>query len=62
MGVTVIALAIDVLPFTGLVNDGPEHPRLGDFPSVGSTLDAVVDDCMPWGELRLSERTPQGPH
>jgi hypothetical protein len=27
-----------------------------DFPEVGSVLDAVTLDFMPWGELRLSAR------
>ncbi|MFI0976178.1 hypothetical protein ACH4SP_04010 [Streptomyces sp. NPDC021093] len=63
MEVSVIDPAIDVLAFIDFVNltDGPEHPLPKDFPAVGSTLDAVVVDFMPGGELRLSARTSQGP-
>ncbi|MFF4261808.1 hypothetical protein [Streptomyces virginiae] len=55
--------AIDVLAFIDFVNltDSLEHPLPKDFPAVGSTLDAVVLDFMPWGELRLAARTSQGP-
>ncbi|MFE5485202.1 hypothetical protein [Streptomyces sp. NPDC056527] len=46
----------EVLAFIDFVNlsSGPEHPLPEHFPVVGTLLDAVVLDFMPWGELRLA--------
>ncbi|KUJ56202.1 hypothetical protein ADL25_04945 [Streptomyces sp. NRRL F-5122] len=56
MDVELIAPATEVLAFIDFVHlpDSLEHPCPEDFPAIGSTLDAVVLDFMPSGELRLS--------
>ncbi|WP_062052458.1 hypothetical protein [Streptomyces canus] len=65
MEVELVDPASDVLAFIDFVNltDSLEHPRPEDFPPIGSMLDAVALDFMPWGELRLTARpsslTPQ---
>ncbi|WP_327426070.1 hypothetical protein [Streptomyces sp. NBC_01236] len=58
MEAAVVAPASDVPAFIDFVNltDSLEHPRPEDFPVVGTMLDAVVLDFMPWGELRLAAR------
>ncbi|MEU9377196.1 hypothetical protein AB0D94_25950 [Streptomyces sp. NPDC048255] len=56
--VDVVDPASDVSAFIDFVNltSSPEHPLPEDFPPLGSALDAVVLDFMPWGELRLAAR------
>ncbi|MFG2951802.1 hypothetical protein [Streptomyces adustus] len=58
MEVELITPATEALAFIDFVNltDSLEHPRPEDFPAIGSTLNAVVLDFMPSGELRLSAR------
>ena len=58
MEVEVVAPASAVPAFIDFVNltDSLEHPRPEDFPPIGSMLDAVPLDFMPWGELRLAAR------
>ena len=58
MEVEVVAPVSAVPAFIDFVNltDSLEHPRPEDFPPIGSMLDAVALDFMPWGELRLTAR------
>ncbi|WP_406326954.1 hypothetical protein [Streptomyces sp. NBC_00203] len=53
-----VAPASDIPAFIDFVNltDSREHPRPEDFPAVGTMVDAVALDIMPWGELRLTAR------
>ncbi|MEV6304051.1 hypothetical protein AB0M02_31930 [Actinoplanes sp. NPDC051861] len=39
-----------------LLREAGEQVTPEDFPEVGSLLEAVTIDFMPWGELRLSAR------
>ncbi|MGE7387775.1 hypothetical protein ACQKM2_20065 [Streptomyces sp. NPDC004126] len=56
--VDVVHPASDTPAFIDFVNltSSPEHPLPEDFPPLGSTLDAVALDFMPYGELRLVAR------
>ncbi|MFG1805699.1 hypothetical protein [Streptomyces sp. NPDC049040] len=56
--VELVAPAPEIPAFIDFVNltDGLDHPRPEDFPAIGSSLDAVVLDYMPNGELRLAAR------
>ncbi|MFE1853605.1 hypothetical protein ACFYYI_26620 [Streptomyces sp. NPDC002387] len=58
MEAELVVPATEVPAFIDFVSptDSLEHPRPEDFPAIGSTLDAVVLDFMPSGELHLSSR------
>lgn len=56
--VELVAPAPEVPAFIDFVNltDSLDHLRPEDFPAIGSTLNTVVLDYMPSGELRLAAR------